>query len=403
MRRLSKNPVRLLLLSLVLLLLAAVTSGCRGLQAGGTEVTGGGGGTLGAPLSPVKRVVVVVMQNRSFDHLFGTYTPAAGQTVNGIRPGVNGYSQPNGSGTMVTPFQQNDANIADLPHDHSDYLTAWDNGAMDKFASNNGINAMGYYTSATAGVGGLWDLANNYALNDNYFSSVMSNAPSNPLYLVSASDANFPYSVQPSYGPCNAPDPASQPYTFPNVGDQLNSNNISWGWFQEHLGDCGAGYIAVQNAFQFFTSTHSAPQIQDITAFSARLSAGTLPAVSFVQPSDVHGGHPGSGSISTSLNWLTDFVAQVKASPEWDSIAIVVIWDEGGGFWDHVPPPQIDSQGLGIRVPMLVISPYAKAGYVSHVRMDHVSVLKFIQWNWSLGTLNAREDQSPDIRDMFQF
>jgi len=96
-------------------------------------------------------------------------------------------------------------------------------------------------------------------------------------------------------------------------------------------------------------------------------------------------------------------VAQVKASPEWDSIAIVVIWDEGGGFWDHVPPPQIDSQGLGIRVPMLVISPYAKAGYVSHVRMDHVSVLKFIQWNWSLGTLNAREDQSPDIRDMFQF
>ena len=397
------SALRLLFLSLVLLLVAAVTSGCHGLQAGGTEAGNGGGGTLGATVSPVKRVVVVVMQNSSFDHLFGKYAPPAGQTVNGIHPGVNGYSQANGTGTMVTPFEQTNASITDLPHSRNDYLTAWDNGAMDKFASHNGTNAMGYYTSANAGVATLWSLASNYALADDYFSSAMSNAPANPLYMVAASDNDFAFSVQPFYGPCNQPDAASQAYTFPNLGDQMNTANLSWGWFQENLGACGSGYVQVQNPFQYFTSTHAAPQIQDLTAFFSQLNAGTLPAVSFVQPSDAHGGHPGSGSITASLNWLNDLVGQIKATPAWDSIAIVVVWDEGGGFWDHVSPPQLDSQGLGMRVPMLVISPYAKAGYVSHVQMDHVSILKFIDWNWSLPTLNAREDQSADIRDMFQF
>jgi len=399
------RALRLFAFSLFLLTLAVFSSGCRGLQAGSTEVGGGGGGggTLGTTMSPVKHVIIVVMQNRSFDHLFGKYTPTAGQTIDGIRPGVNGYNQANSSGTMVTPFEQTSASIIDLPHSRNVYLQAWDNGAMDKFASVEGTNSMGYYTSSMTGIGALWTLADNYALNDHFFSSVMSNAPSNPLYLVAASDNNFAFSVQPFYGPCNQPDPAAQAYTFQNVGDQMNAANISWGWFNENYGACGAGYVPVQNPFQYFTSTHGAAQIQDLSAFYTKLNAAALPAVSFVQPSDLHGGHPGSGTITQSLNWLNDFVTQVKASPEWDSTAIVVIWDEGGGFWDHVAPPQLDSQGLGFRVPMLVISPYAKPGYVSHVQMDDVSILKFIQWNWSLGTLNTREDQSVDIRDMLQF
>jgi phospholipase C len=393
------SALRLLFFSLFLSLLALVSLGCRGLQAGGPGGGNGGGGTLGTTVSPVKRVIVVVMQNRSFDHLFGKYTPTGGQSIEGIHSGVAGFTQSDGT----QPFQQTNTNVPDLPHSRNVYLRAWNNGGMNHFATEEGHDSMGYYTSSTAGVDALWNLANNYALADHFFSSVMSNAPTNPLYLVAASDNNFPFSVQPFYGPCNKPDPAAQAYTFPNVGDQLSGANISWGWFQENYGACGAGYVPVQNPFQFFTSTHDAPQIQDYSAFTTRLNAGTLPAVSFVQPDDLHGGHPGSGTITQSLNWLNDFVTQVKASPEWDSIAIVVVWDEGGGFWDHVPPPQVDSQGLGFRVPMLVISPFAKAGYVSHQRMDDVSILKFIQWNWSLGTLNAREDQSQDIRDMFQF
>lgn len=395
-----KRVLRSALLSVVLFALALVASGCRGLQAGGPGSGGnGGGGNLGTTNSPVKRVVVVVMQNRSFDHLFGKYTPTGGQTIEGIRPGVPGYIQSDGT----TPFQLTDATIPDLPHSRQDYLDAWNHGAMNRFAVVEGRNSMGYFTSATAGVDKLWQLADNYALADHYYSSVMSNAPTNQLYLVSASDNNFPFSVQPSYGPCNLPDPASQPYTFRNLGDQLNDKNISWGWFQANYGMCGGGYVAVQNPFQFFTSTHNAPQIQDLSNFFSKLNAGTLPAVSFVQASDSDSTHPSAGPVTRGLEWLNDFVSQVKATQAWDSIAIVVIWDEGGGFWDHMPPPQVDSQGLGVRVPLLVISPFAKAGHVSHVQMNHVSVLKFIQWNWSLGSLNSRNDLGNDIRNMFQF
>jgi len=396
-----KPVLRSLVLSFLLSILAVFASGCRGLQLGGPDDGGGGGGGggLGATNSPVKRVVVVVMQNRSFDHLFGKYTPTGGQTIEGIRPGVPGYTQSDGT----QPFRLTNPDTGDLPHGREPYRAAWNNGAMDEFATVEGRISMGYFTDETPGVDALWRLADNYALADRYFSSVMSNAPSNQLYLVAASDNNFPFSVQPAFGPCNQPDSASQPYTFRNLGDQLTSANISWGWFQNNYGDCGNGYVPVQNPFQYFTSTNNAPQIQDIANFFTRLNAGDLPAVSFVQANDRNSGHPSAGPISDGLNWLNDFVNQVKASSAWDSIAIVVLWDEGGGFWDHVPPPQVDSQGLGFRVPMLVISPFAKAGYVSHVRMDHVSVLRFIQWNWSLSPLNARNSASTDIRDMFQF
>jgi phospholipase C len=390
---------RLLFFSIFLMLLAAISLGCRGLQAGDPGGGNGGGGTLGTTVSPVKRVIVVVMQNRSFDHLFGKYTPTAGQTIEGIHSGVPGFTQSNGT----QAFQQTNADVADLPHSRKNFLDDYNSGKMDGFATVGGKDAMGYYTSSTVGVDNLWKLADNFALADHFFSSAMSDAPTNQLYLTAASDNNFPFGVQPFYGPCNTPDPAAQAYTFQNVGDQLSSANISWGWFQSQYGQCGSGYVDVQNPFQYFTSTHGAAQLQDSSAFFSRLSAGTLPAVSFLQPDDADAGHPGSGSITQSLNFLNDLVSQVKSSPEWDSVAIIVVWDSGGGFWDHVPPPQVDSQGLGFRVPMLVISPFAKPGFVEHQRMDDVSILKFIQWNWSLGTLNSREDQSTDIRDMFQF
>ena len=348
--------------------------------------------------SPIKHIIVVVMQNRSFDHLFGTM---AG--VDGIKPSVPGYSQLDANGNTVTPSLLTDVTTSDLPHSRSNYLNVWDQGAMDKYAYYNGALSMQYYDNTIAGVDKLWTWAQSYALADNYFPSVMSNAPSNPLYLISASDNNFPWSVQPYYGPCNKPDAASKPYTFRNVGDQMNSAGVSWGWFHENYGLCGNGYIPVQNPFQYFTSTYNAPQVQDLSNFYTALTNGTVPSVSFINPNPTHNGHPGSGSFTTAMNWLDGFITKVQGSYLWPDCAVVVLWDESGGWWDHSPPAQVDSQGFGQRVPMLVISPYAKKGHISGIRMDHVSVLKWIQWNWNLGTLNAREGLSNDISDMFQF
>ena len=137
--------------------------------------------------------------------------------------------------------------------------------------------------------------------------------------------------------------------------------------------------------------------------FYMQLQSGEIPSVSFVQMAPAHSGHPGSSSITAAAAWLDQFVKQVQGSSVWESTAIMVLWDEGGGWYDHVAPPQIDSQGLGIRVPMMVISPFAKKGMVYHNVADHTSILRFIQWNWGLPPLNSRNSQLDDLRGMFAF
>jgi len=351
-----------------------------------------------ATQSPIQHLIVIQMQNHSFDNLFGTFPGA-----NGIDPSESSYSQTDSNGNIVTPYQLTTSSTSDLPHSHQNYLNVWDHGAMDKYAFYNGSLSMGYYDNNMAGIDKLWSWAQGYALADNYFNSVMSDAPADSLYMVAAADNNFVWGVQPYYGPCQKADSSAKPYTFPNVGDQMSNMNFSWDWFAENYGACGGGYLPVQDPFQYFTSTNNTSHIQALTNFYTLLDGGSLPALSYVQPNPGHSMHPGSGSITTAANWLDGLLTRIQNSPQWGSTAIVILWDESGGWWDHVSPPQVDSQGLGARVPMLVISPYAKRGYISHVQMDHVSVLRFIQWNWSLGSLNARNTQSNNMLDMFQF
>ena len=396
-------------LFVLLIGIAFTLGGCRGSMtampssesggATGAPPPGTSSAALPATQSPIKRIIVVVMQNHSFDNLFGTYPGA-----DGIQPGVAGYSQADASGAMQTPFLITTDATADLAHGRTFYVNAWDNGKMDKYAAVEGDLSMGHYDSTQAHMDKLWTLAGQFALADRYFASVMSNEPANMLYMVSASDNTFAFGVQPVYGPCQKPDPAAKPFTFPNLGDQLTTAQIPWNWFHENYGDCG-NYVPQENPFQYFTSTQNTSVIQDGSVFYTQLAAGTLPAISFVQPAPAHDMHPGSGPVSRSVDWLDGFVQKVQNSPEWPSVALVIIWDESGGWWDHVPPPQVDSQGLGARVPMLVVSPFAKKNYISHAPMDHTSILRFIQWNWNLPALSAREGLDADVnmKDMFQF
>jgi phospholipase C len=343
-------------------------------------------------------IVVVVMQNRSFDHLFGTFPGA-----NGILPGEPGYTQVDAAGNSVTAFLLSDLGIADMPHLRGNLLADWDNGLMDKFAANSGDNAMGHYDNTAAGMDLLWNWAQQFALGDNFFASAMGDAPSNQLYLVAASDNKFSFSIQPFYGPCNTGITAKAPYTFPHVGDQLDAKGLQWAWYHEDYGDC-THYVPQENPFQFFTDTQNGPHIRDLTAFATDLAAGKLPSVSFVQPGPLHSTHPAVGfAITNGLQWLDGFIRQIQSSPIWPTSAIVVIWDSSGGMWDHVPPPKLDTEGAGPRVPMLLISPIAKKGYISPVQMDDVSVLRFIQENFGLPSLNLRNQQSNDLSDMIVF
>ena len=387
--------------------LFAMLIACRGpmnIQDGGSGPPYGGGDPNVTTKSPVKHVIVVVFQNRSFDHLFGHYTPPSGQTIEVATSSSLGWTQTDANGTAVSPTLLTDPNSPDLPHGHMNYLDSYDGGAMDGFAKIGGAQAMGYFDDSVLGVSTFYDYATQYALADNYFSSIMSSAPGQMFYAVSATDNDQPFSTQPVYGPCNQPDQAAYANTAPNVGDQMTQKNIGWTWFHESYGQCG-NYVQQQNPFQYFTSTQNSDHLQDLTVFYQQLQAGKTPSVSFIQMAPSHSGHPGSSSITAAANWLDQFVKQVQASSSWNDTAILVLWDEGGGWYDHVPPPQIDSQGLGIRVPMMVISPYAKKGIVYHQLADHTSILKFIQWNWGLSPLNSRNSNASidDLRGMFTF
>lgn len=351
--------------------------------------------------SPLEHVIVVIMQNRSFDQLFGMYPGTNGNTVEGIRPGIPGYSQIDASGKTVTPFLETNPVSPLLPEGHTPYLEAIDNGLMDKYAFVSGDVAMGHFDSSIPGIPTLWGYADQFALADDYFSSVIAEAPTNQLYMIAASDNNSLSSLQPPFGPCQKTGSQAQPYTFKNVADELSEHGFNLGVFQESFGVC-SNSNPMHNPFQYFTSTETLTQ--DYAQFAALLKSGKVPEVSFIIPSGSNDLHPGNGrAISVGVGFIDALVHEIQASPIWSTTALIVTFDTAGGWYDHVPPPHIDSQGLGPRVPALVISPYAKKGYVSHTQMDHVSILKFIQWNWRLSSLNARNAKSGDMLDMFQF
>ena len=380
------------------LLFLALTISCGGVKNSSTSPSPSPTPAPSPQGASIKNVIVVIMQYRSFDHLFGTFPGA-----NGIQPGVPGFTQTTSTGVTVTPQLLTNPATQDLPHGRNDFLRVWNLGAMDKYAFYNGTISMGHYDNTSPGMSTLWGWAQQFALADNFFPSVMSDAPTNQLYLVAADDNNNPAELQPFFPPCNTQVKVSAGYTFPHVGDQLNTKGVTWAWYQEDLGVCSS-YVPQENPFQFFTDAHSSANIRDLTKFSTDLASGSLPAVSFVQPGPAHSMHPAAGvPITDGITWLDGFIRQVQANPIWANTAIIVIWDSSGGWWDHVPPPQVDAQGYGARAPMLVISPLAKKNFISHVQIDDVSILRFIQGTFGLPPLNARNQLSNDLRDMFSF
>lgn len=377
------------------------------------------------PRSGIKNLIIVVMQNSSFDHLFGTYPGA-----NGIDPSLPSYRQVDSAGKAVIPALLTDMSPPDLPHTQSSYMAAYDSGKMDKYALANGDISMDYFDNSSGGsaddgqpfsVGGLWGYAQHYALADNFFASAMASEPSNMLYMVAANvgSGNDPFGY-PQLDPCastlmqeNAASGATTtpPMTFESVGDQLSRAGISWAFAQENFspsaGDCTM-YVPQENPFQYFQNTANSANVQAfrMEEFRSQLSSGTLPSVLWVQPAPGHSMHPGSGTVANGIEWLDNFIQAAENSAVWPDSAILVLWDESGGWYDHVAPPQLSGTlGLGARVPVLVISPFAKTNYISSQQMDFVSILRFIQWNWALGQFSdpgqaAREAQSGDICDL---
>lgn len=383
--------------------------------------------------SPIQHLIILMMQNHSFDNLFGNFPGA-----NGLDPSLPSYNQVDAQGNTVSPTPITTLSTADLTHDQPHYFKSWNNGGMDKFAFTEGDLSMQYYdyNNPLSGMttdkkqysmSTFWNYAKDYALADNFFMSAMNSEPSDELLMVSATvHSNHVSSALPSLDPCTAKQQQSgggttaDPLTETNVGDQLSAANIPWTFYQQSFDNTKNGsckdYVPQENPFQYFTSTANSSHLQDVSvsSFKSVLANNSLPSVAWITPDGALDMHPGAGNILDGVQWMDEIVQAVKSSNYWPNTAIIVLFDEGGGFYDHVPPPQLSNlptgwlpggQGLGFRVPVILISPYARTNYISNQQMDFVSILRFIQWNWKLGEIPAtdqqnREQQSGDICDL---
>lgn len=318
-------------------------------------------------------------------------------------------------------------------------------GKMDRFLawSTTGGLVMSYYDATQLPVG---KLALQYTLADNLFHAAFGGSflnhfwlicactpvwPNAPANLIATFDAqgnvvndyavtpegyvvNTAFSINRPH-PARITDPAQlmPSQIFPTIGDRLNETGISWAWYAQGWDDALAGrpdrtFAFHHQPFVYFANyadgtEAKAARLKDERDFLRALTTNTLPAVSFIVLLDSDSEHPGAGSVIKGQEHVARLVKAVQASPYWADSAIIIAYDENGGRWDHVPPPVVDRWGPGARVPVIIISPYAKRGFVDHTRYDTTSILKFIETRWNLAPLGTRDAAATNLTNAFDF
>jgi acid phosphatase len=235
--------------------------------------------------------------------------------------------------------------------------------------------------------------------------------------------------LQPERGPADDDAASRLPLQdFDTIGDRLSGAGVSWAWFSGGWDDAKAGHADPlfqyhHQPFAYFRryalkkapveeqpgvpaspgedSPGSAAHLKDEKDFREALDSGSLPQVSFVKPLGESSGHPGQSSILSEQRWVAETVARIERSRYWESVAIFIIPDENGGLWDHVPPPVIDTWGPGTRVPLVIVSPFARRGFVDHTQYETTSILRFIELRWNLKPLNQRDTVAAAPLDAF--
>jgi phospholipase C len=368
---------------------------------------------------PIKRVVYVMLENRSFDHVFGAF------------PGVEGATTGNRLGREVPLMKCPQWLPGDLPHTHPVAVASVNDGRMDNFAlpEESLISAVFAYSQLEpVDIPNYWHWAREFVLCDNFFASVLGPSYPNHLFFIAGqSGGTFdnPEDVElmplpgggtyKSWGCDSSPEAfvavrhpdgsvtTQRPcFSFTTVGDQLEGAGVSWGYYAAEPGEPGYFWSAYNSFPEVLETERWVRHVRPVDALLEHIRLAALPAVTWVTPRFELSDHP-PWSTSHAHNWVTDVVNGIMRSPMWRHTAIFITWDEWGGFYDHVPPPQLDGVGLGIRVPMLVISPYAKRGYIDHALGEFSSPLKFIQDNWGLPHHTARIAATHNFAHVFDF
>jgi phospholipase C len=326
-------------------------------------------------LDSIKHIVIACQENRTFDAYFGHYAHA-GQF--GIPAS---YAVPDGKGGMIAPYHFSSPASSDIHHDWQSIHREWNKGAMDGFYTTDGIDALGYYTAADLPYYNT--LAGAFTLCGNYFCYQLGPTLPNRLALWSATSGGLTTA--------NAIPRGSLDY--PTIVDLLDAYNITWKCYNLGLEEGSVPEIEFFNALPFFKKWVNDRRLYySEIDYHLDLHLNKLPQVSFMISDGLFSEHPPI-DIHFGQTEMRSIISALIESSSWSSSVFFLTYDEGGGFFDHVPPPQVDDYGLGMRVPMLVVSPWARRGYISGQLYEHASMLKFIERRFSLPTLASVNHQ----------
>jgi phospholipase C len=399
----------------------------------------------------IRHVVVIMQENRSFDSYFGTYPGADGIPGVAGNPGQVPCLQNPRTHRCVRPFHDRQDQSLGGPHSMADAASDINHGRMNGFVveQEKGLlrcaqtfnprcggttgqgpaDVMGYHTGAD--IPNYWDYAHSFLLQDHMFESDASWSLPSHLFMVSGWSARCAVpgviisctnqdqgpGVPPDFlrkqGVLNAPPPD---YAWTDITYLLHKYHVSWRYyvFRGAEPDCeqdsqivcskvsqSAHTPGIWNPLPYFDTVrddHQRGDIQSLSRFFTDARAGRLPSVSWITPNAAVSEHP-PGLISAGQTYVTGLINAIMRSPDWKSTAIFLAWDDWGGFYDHVVPPRVDQNGYGLRVPALVISPYARRGFIDHQALSFDAYLKFIEDDFlHHQRLNPRTDGRPDLR-----
>ena len=368
--------------------------------------------------TPLKHILIIIHENRSFDNLFATFPGADGATSGKMS-----------NGQTIALRKSHLAGTLDLGHSWQAYREDYDGGKMDGFNLENGgkAGASPYAYVDPSEIQPYWEIARRYVLADHMFTTQGSGSYTAHQDLIRGGTAiNGKESLIdfPSHQPwgCDSPKgttttlltvaqqylPGAGPFPclkYRTLRDLLDAASVSWTYYSPRVnGSTGA----VWNAFDSIRAVRYGPEWgKNVTSTDQRIfsdiSSHRLAALSWFVPDLGNSDHPGPHA-ATGPSAVADLVNDIGKSSYWKSTAILVVWDDWGGFYDHVPPAFHDNYGgLGFRVPMLVISPYSHRGLVDHTQYEFGSILKFVEDNWNLGRLGSTDVRARSISGCFDF
>ena len=374
----------------------------------------------------IKHVIIIFQENRSFDSYFGTYPGADGipmqdgiptvcvpdpQTGQCVKPFVD-HADVNGGGPHAAANSQADINGGKM----NGFIGQAEKGRRGCTHTTNPVctnatvpDVMGYHTASD--IPNYWAYANNFVLQDHMFESVASWSFPSHLFLVSAwsADCSNPANPMTCTGalmPKNRTAQNPTPFGWTDITYLLNRDHVTWACYLDGgsggtFGGRSSGVPTIWNILPGFVDVHQDKQvgnIQNLSNYFLSARQGKLPAVSWIFPAPADSEHP-PARVSVGQSYVTTLINAAMQSPDWQSTAIFLTWDDWGGFYDQVVPPAVDYLGYGIRVPALVISPYAKQGYIDHQTLSFDAYLRFIEDDFLGGqALNPKTDGRPDGR-----